>query len=295
MNGMVTRVERTLLAGVLVTALVVPAAVEGQQKTSEVAAHYLDLTLNQRFEELLEIYAPNAVFFDPTAEVFQGPVGQGPLRGAEAIVAMEKSWGIQGSQLDVAGTFAVGSFALFHGRFKVRYGASQPWIEFPFVTVLGVRDGHVFQRTDFAEYVKAFGLGDRFDADTERTREVAARYLQAYYDADLETQAELLAPDARFQDQTAQVYGPNAGQPMEGRETIIGRRRTTFQNVKDFGLDVDESFASNHHAVFIGTTHYTLANGARYKQPAVFVVEVRNNLVTHHWDFVDYSVGPVGP
>ena len=39
---------------------------------------------------------------------------------------------------------------------------------------------------------------------------------------------------------------------------------------------------------------YTLRNGVRYEQPAVFVVEVRDGRVTRHWDFVDYTVGPVG-
>ena len=58
-------------------------------------------------------------------------------------------------------------------------------------------------------------------------------------------------------------------------------------------MDVDHAFASHEHAVFAGPVRYTTSGGQRFVQPAVMIVEVRDGLVTRHWDFVDYSVGPV--
>jgi len=40
-----------------------------------------------------------------------------------------------------------------------------------------------------------------------------------------------------------------------------------------------------------GRTTYTIGNQS-YDQPALFVVEVRDGLVTGQWDFVDYTVPP---
>lgn len=71
------------------------------------------------------------------------------------------------------------------------------------------------------------------------------------------------------------------------------RRVQVFQNIQAFNLIVEKSFVASHHAVYMGTTTYTLANGQRYAQPAVFIIEVRDGKVTRHWDFVDYTIGPL--
>lgn len=264
------------------------------EQTRAVAERYLGLTFSQEYDALLDIYSDDAVFFDPTADVFQGPVAEGPVVGAAEIVALQKSWGLQRTDFEIDVSFAVGEYSLSRGSLRVRYDEAGPSIEFPFLTVLRVVDGRVKERTDFAEYIGAFNVGDGFDEATELTEVVAHEYLEAYLRADLEAQGQLLSPDAVFQDPTAQVYGANSGQPLSGAETILRRRAQTFQNVTDFDLRVSQSFVGNHHAVFMGTTSYTLRNGARFEQPAVFVVEVRDGHVTRHWDFVDYSAGPVG-
>jgi ketosteroid isomerase-like protein len=270
------------------------APLAGQASTEEVAGRYLERTFAQRYDELVDLYAEDAVFHDPTADVFEGPVADGPVRGAAEIVALQKSWGIHASEFDVTRHFTVGERALYEGTLNIRYGEEAPWIAIPFITVLRVEDGRLTERTDFAEYVESFQLGDAFDANTASTADVAARYLRAYLDADFATQEALLDEGARFQDPTAQVYGPSSGRLLDGRDAILDRRRATFGNVRAFDLEVERTFIGNHHAVFIGTTTYTLANGRRFEQPAVFVVEVRDGRVTRHWDFVDYTVGPVG-
>lgn len=285
---------RYLLLVTSAAAMLLPVQGSGQAtSTGAVAERYLALTFNQEYDALLDLYARDATFFDPTGEVFSGPVADGPIRGADAIVALQKSWGLQGSEFDVDASFSVGEYSLHRGSLRVRYDAGGPWIEFPFVTVLRVRSGRVVERTDFGAYVEAFQLGDRFRDAAEETRAVSAAYLRAYLDEDLDAQRRLLSADAQVQDPTAQVYGPDSGQLLVGADQILRKRAQTFKNVTDFGLEVSASFVSCHHAVYMGTTKYTLRNGARYEQPAVFVIEVRDGHVTRHWDFVDYSVGPV--
>lgn len=257
-----------------------------------VAARYLELTFDRRYDALLELYASDAVFSDPTAEVFGDPELAGPVVGASAIVALQKGWGLDRVEFHEDVGFTVGQYSVHRGTLTVGYAGSDAEVALPFATVLRIVDGRVAERIDHAEYVESFGL-DGFEDTTETTRRVAGRYLQAYLDADLDTQRELLAPDVDFQDPTAQVYGPGSGQPIRGAEALLARRARTFANVAEFGLDVERSFVSNHHAVYMGMTRYTLANGQRFAQPAVFVVEVRDGKVTAHRDYVDYSRGPV--
>jgi ketosteroid isomerase-like protein len=283
---------RHLLAAL--SALLVPAAGVAQtaaSATRAIADRYVELTFARDYDGLMELYADDAVFFDPTADVFPEPMNRA-TRGAADIVALQKSWGLADAEFAVEESFAVGEFALYRGELRVTYAAAGPWIELPFVTVLRVQDGRVSERTDFAEYVESFGLGDGFDAAMEGTAAVASAYLEAYLAVDLQAQQRLLAPDATFEDPTARVYGPGSGERMIGRDDIVGQRGRIFQTIKDFDLDIERSFVSNHHAVFMGTTSYTVANGNRFAQPAVFVVEVHDNRVTRHWDFVDYSVVP---
>lgn len=270
------------------------SAVAHPKDTTRAAAdRYLELELARDYNALRQLYADDAVFSDPTADVF-GDLTQGPVSGAEAIVALQKSWGLTGIRFDEDESFAVGRYSVRRGSLHVQQGDGAPWTTLPFVMVLRVEDRRVTERTDFASYVEPMGLDGPFPTNTAETRRLASEYLRAYLSADLDAQRALLGPDARFQDPTAQVYGPGAGLPLEGAEQILARRAQTFQNVTDFDLEVADSFATNHHAVFMGQTTYTLRNGARFEQPAVFVVEVRDGEVTRHWDFVDYSVGPVG-
>ncbi len=265
-----------------------------QQPTRAVADRYLTLTMNQEYDALLDAYRDDARFFDPTAEVFEGPIAEGPIEGARKIVELQQSWGLAASEFDVAAAFSVGRYALYRGTLRVRHDVADAWIAMPFVTVLRIDAGQVAERTDFGGYVEPFGMEDRFGSVTEETRRISAEYLKAYLGADLEAQRRLLAPDAVFQDPTAQVYGPGSGQRLVGAGDIMERRTQTFQNVAAFDLAVSDSFVSGHHAVYMGRTTYTLRNGTRFDQPAVMVIEVRGGQVTRHWDFVDYSVAPVG-
>jgi len=265
--------------------------------TRTVTNRYVQLTFEQKYDDLLDVYAPDAVFFDPTGDVFEARVAEGPVLGAEQIIALQKSWGVTTSWFDIVAAMTVGEYSLYRGTLTVSFDGSDAETPIPFITVLRAQDGRITERTDFGEYIKSFGLGDGFDANTESTREVAGRYLDAYLHEDLETQEELLADDVQFQDPTSKVFGPPSGEMYEGPDKLLDRRKQIYANIQDFGLEVDdsfESFVANHHAVYIGTVRYTLNSGTAFAQPAVIVIEVRDGKVTRHWDFVDYTVGPVG-
>ncbi len=204
--------------------------------TPTITNNYINLTFEQKYDELLDVYAPNAVFFDPTGDVFQGRVSEGPVQGAEQIIALQRSWGITGSWFDVAAAFSVGEYALYRGTLTVSFEGSDAETPIPFLTVLRAQDGHITERTDFGEYIKSFGLGDGFDANTESTREIAARYLDAYLHEDIETQEELLAEDVKFQDPTSKVFGPPSGELYEGADDLLARREQIYSNIQDFEL-----------------------------------------------------------
>lgn len=64
--------------------------------TREVSDLYIETTFGLNHDALTDIYTSDAVFFDATGDVFAGLVDApfpGPVRGAERIVAMQKSWG----------------------------------------------------------------------------------------------------------------------------------------------------------------------------------------------------------
>jgi ketosteroid isomerase-like protein len=279
---------------VALTLAVSPAGLLAQQSTRSVTDRYIELTFSQQYDALLDLYAADASFHDPTGDVFRGPVAEGPVQGADAIVSMQKGWGLAETVFDVQASFTVGEYSLYRGTLNTRYEGADSWTAIPFVTVLRVVEGRILERTDFGEYVESFALGSGFQANTDATNKIASQYLRAYLDGDVNTQAALASVDIIFQDPTSRVYGPPSGELYQGLDVLIARRNQIYESVSDFDFEVAESFVANHHAVFMGTTTYTLRAGQRFAQPAVFVVEVRDGKVTRHWDFVDYTVGPIG-
>ncbi len=286
--------DRTLfLLCCLATLPCTPLSAQALTSTAEVSAHYMALDLSRQYDALASVYAPDATFLDPTGEVFTGPVAEGLVTGAATIIAMQKSWGLAHSAFMPDAQFVVGEYAVYRGTYQAGYQGSDAVFSFPFITIHRVEDGRLTERLDFGSYIEAFGLGDGFDDATASTRAVADRYLQAYLERDFTKQATLMAPDVMFQDPTAQLFGPPYGELYAGLEQVIARRKATFQTITAFGFEVEASFAANHHAVYMGTTTYTLADGQRFAQPAIFVIEVREGNVTRHWDFVDYTTGPL--
>ena len=260
------------------------------QSTRELSLRYLEQDSALAFDSVRTLLDPDMTFWDPTGNVFQNEFSGQPLIGAESFLEVQKGWGLEEIQFVPDVSMFVGEYALHRGTYSARFSGEPEWTHIPFVTVHRVRDGRLVERIDFGEYIQSFGLGDRFDDNTTWTEVVADQYLDAYTGGDIETQAVIMADDVVFQDPTAQVFGPPSGQLFEGKESLLARRKQIYQNVGSFSLDVASKFYANNHAVYMGHVEYT-AGGREYRQPAVFVVEVRNQRVTRHWDFVDYSVG----
>ncbi|MEM8934654.1 MAG: nuclear transport factor 2 family protein [Acidobacteriota bacterium] len=283
--------HRALSVILVLMSSAVPVTADEPPAPAAVAERYLETTFGRDYDALMGLYAADAVFHDPTADVFQGPVSEGPVRGAAAIVAMQKSWGLGDVDFQPDDAFTVGEHTLHRGTLTVAYAGSEQRYAIPFVNVLRVVDGRVVERLDFAEYVETFDLGDAFEATSAATRQVADPYLAAYLEGDLDTQSALMAATIHFQDPTAAIVGGDA--PIDGAEKLLASRRAMYSSVASFELDVAEQFVSNHHAVYMGTVRYQLTSGQRFEQPAVAVIEVHDGKVTRHWDFVDYDVPPV--
>ena len=81
MRGVVFRFLVVTWACVLL--VLAPTGMEVQLKvlTRSTTDRYIELTFGRDYDALLELYSPDAVFHDPTGEVFQGPVAQGPALG----------------------------------------------------------------------------------------------------------------------------------------------------------------------------------------------------------------------
>jgi len=270
----------------------IASKVEARQSTKDISTSYLKLDAALDYELLKDLYHDDVSFRDPTGEVFQGPSSGRRTEGVDAVVEMQRSWGLTGSEFEPTHSFYVGEYAVHRGTYRAQFGESQPWIDIPFFTVHRVVNGKIIERRDFGEYIQSFGLGDSFDESTTQTKIVADQYKKSYYAEDVDLHSALLADDAVFQDPTAQVLGPQAGQRIEGRDAIMKIRERTFANVSNFSMDVESSFYANHHAVYMGVISYTNAQGMTFHQPAISVVEVRDQHVVRQWDFVDYTVGP---
>lgn len=259
----------------------------------EVSTAYLQAEMDLDWAAMRALYADSVRFHDPTGRVFGTPLGGRVVQGLDAVLDMQQGWGIREADFDIDASFSVGEYAVHRGTYSVLFdGASSP-NAIDFVTAHRVVDGEVVSRLDFGDYVFSFGMPDSLRLIGEQTTAIAREYLDAYTDEDLETQRRLLHPDALFQDPTARALGPASGQLISGADEILSRRARTYENISDFWMDIGHTFVSHEHAIFAGSVRYVTRGGQRFLQPAVIIVEVRDGQVTRHWDFVDYSVGPV--
>lgn len=280
----------SLIFGLALCLFILPLA--SAQTTEEVSLKYLGWDAQMLSDSLRTVLDDNFSFSDPTGEVFETGSSGMAVTGAEAFLELQAGWGLAEVQFDPDVSFYVGEYALHRGTYRARFSGSDTFTEIPFITVHRVQEGLLTERTDFGEYIQSFQLGSGFDENTTWTEIIADQYLAAYTGGDVRSQHVLMSEEVVFQDPTAQVFGPPSGQLFLGKGSLLSRREQIYQNIGDFSLDVASSFYANHHAVYMGHVEYT-ANGSHYRQPAVVVIEVRDQLVTRHWDFVDYSVGAV--
>ncbi len=263
-------------------------------KTGAIAQRYLT-TIGTRDLDA-QPFADGAVMRDVTADFFSMDDLVAGVRGRPAIVAMQKSWKLKKIDFDIAAEFVVGEFAAFSGAASITHaeGESQAM---NFLTVLRVEGDAVTERHDYWDYAGVFPTNKEQQANAATTREVADAYLQAYLEQRFDDARALMADGIDFQDPTAAYFGPRGGAAIVGAEALTERRREIFAGILSFDLDVESSFVTNHHAVYIGRTRFSIAGSGfqsdkesiGFDHAAAFVIGVADGKVTYHRDFVDYS------
>lgn len=282
-----------LLAVVLLSAV---GQAQEPTSTAEVAARYIELSFGQQYEALKEVYADDVLFIDPTGDVWSERLANG-VRGADSVISLEKSWEITSSSFDIQESFSVGEYALFRGLLTWTTRSS-PQVTTDFITIVRVVDGRVAERHDYGNYVTPFGqsMPAAVHDNTRASEEIGRRYFQNYLDREHDAMLASYADSVTFQDPTAAWFGPNSGGFYQGKSGVDAMMRRVFQNISEFDFEVEKAWFSNHHAVFMGKTTFTLvpaATGApgdiTFEHSAVFVVTVADGKVIAHRDYVDYS------
>jgi len=265
--------------------------------TETIATRYLELTFTQQYEALADVYAEDVFFVDPTGDVWQGSLAQG-VRGADKIIALQKSWGLTSADFAIEEQFAVGEYALFRGQLTWTTRNNPDGVTTDFMTVIRVVDGKVAERHDYGNYLRAFGgsMPDVIRANAKTSEDVGGKYFQAYLDQRHDVMEQLYAPEVSFQDPTAAYFGGPSSTLYQGRDSVVMMMDRVFQSISHFTFDVTGTLVSNHHTVFMGTTRFTLLAAAAgtprdvtFEHSAVFVITVVDGRVVAHRDFVNYS------
>jgi len=262
--------------------------------TRRVADAYLSTLFEDRDLDEAETWmAEDATFIDPTADLWGGNLANG-ISGRDAIMAKMQSFqGIEAAFRPEV-TFDCGRTAVRAGRLDWKSALGPPIENLPFVTILEVDGELVAARRDYGDY-DSFSPG--FPTDPNLAPRAKA-YLEAYAAFDVDALREFWHDDVVFQDPTARLIGD--GQRSEGIDAVAAliTRISDSGSVLDFSIEPVLEFASNHHAVFAGTTHFTLTGASlgldvesvSVEQPIVVALEVRDGRVHEHLDFTDYTV-----
>ena len=207
--------------------------------TETIATRYLELTFTQQYEALADVYAEDVFFVDPTGDVWQGSLAQG-LRGADKIIALQKSWGLTSADFAIEEQFAVGEYALFRGQLTWTTRNNPDGVTTDFMTVIRVVDGKVAERHDYGNYLRAFGgsMPDVIRANAKTSEDVGGKYFQAYLDQRHDVMEQLYAPEVSFQDPTAAYFGGPSSTLYQGRDSVVMMMDRVFQSISHFTFDV---------------------------------------------------------
>lgn len=270
--------------------------------TRDIATRYIETTFAQRYDDLLQLYAADVSFIDPTADIFgPGSRALAGVHGSLNLVELQKSWGIVSSDFRIDTHMFVGEYGIFAGELNVTFqgGGGQPAeFDVPFVTVIGVSDGQVVSRTDYGDYRSMVGAD--VSRATARTDSVARAYLAAYLEQRRDEMAAISSSEITFQDPTARVFNPRVGRPIHGLDAVQANFDEAFGSIEQFEMTVDRSIVANHHAMFLGQIRFSMrgqdlgssADLVHFEHPAIIVITVEDGVVTHHRDYVDYSYFP---
>ncbi len=262
--------------------------VAGRADVTRVTGQYHDLILARRLDETRALVHDDLFFIDPTADIFPGELSKG-LRGADDIIALQKTWGTTPWSWERSVEFVSGNHA-------VAYGVLKPDATrvMPFVNILRVEDGLITERIDYGDYAGftrtlesgQAGAGLQDVADTGRA------YVAAYAAVDLDAIGGLLAEDADFQDPTTDIFGTGSEALITGRDAIVGNLRTSLVGLQDFTLEVQDAFFTPSHAVFITELSWVHPQQqgsklflANIRAPLVIALRIEDGKVVSHRDF----------
>lgn len=128
--------------------------------------------------------------------------------------------------------------------------------------------------------------------------EVGRQYLQSVYAFDFSALEASLHPDAVFEDPTAVVAFPGEAWRFTGRSAILDFFRQSSKGIVDAGFQVRSEFATGEFVVFY-LEYWSDVKGevlgipgqiVSIKMPGVTILRIRNGLVIHHADHVDYDL-----
>jgi ketosteroid isomerase-like protein len=134
------------------------------------------------------------------------------------------------------------------------------------------------------------GLLASGEDDTVAVKAVADRYLQlTLQERDMESAAELLGDDFRFQDPTVEAFGPDpiiAG--IEGKETFLSIQKTW--TVSESSFDVSRSFTSGSHVLYAGKISWRNGDGPMIEGvPFATFLRVRDGKIVSRLDLGGYD------
>lgn len=128
--------------------------------------------------------------------------------------------------------------------------------------------------------------------------EVGRRYLDAMYAFDFPELGLLLHAEAVFEDPTSVVVSPDVTWRFVGRSAILEFIRQSSAGIVDANYHVSSEFSTGEFVVF-NLEYSTVVEGEMlgvpeqvfsFKIPAVTILRIRNGLVIHHSDHVDYDL-----
>lgn len=148
---------KTPIPGLLAGLWGVAVAAGPAQASQDLAQAYLEAYETQDFEQLAELYAPDARFVDPTS--FDVPDTTPPIdwQGPDAIIAGLQSWGVAEVDYRIDRSFTASGRTIFDGSVTAVFANNGDAVSyrFPIITIITVADGLVVEHRDYTDYAGA--------------------------------------------------------------------------------------------------------------------------------------------
>jgi hypothetical protein len=117
-------------------------------------------------------------------------------------------------------------------------------------------------------------------------RKLLERGLQAFEAKDLPALSSIFADDALF-------YDPHYPLPdLQGKTAIAKGFEHAFGMIKQPAFNIRNFWSNGQSGVAEVDTHHVLQNGSEVRFPQVFVIEIKNDLITRFQVYAPYPPPP---